>query len=250
MRLHILSDLHLEFADFAVQDVKPDVVILAGDIDVKARGVSWAARTFPDIPVLYVPGNHEYYGGAIPRLTEKMREQAKGTNVRVLDGDTTIINGVTFLGATLWTDFELEGNIARSTSAAAAGMTDYRRIRVSPRFRRLRPVDTIGWHHGYLRRFRDSLSAAVHPVVVITHHAPSPQSLHRSWEGDPLNPAYASDLRAFVEGSKATLWVHGHIHCFSDYQIGRTRVLCNPRGYPDEPGIGFRKDFVVDLGEE
>lgn len=102
MRIHLLSDLHHEFSPFSPQVPDADVVILAGDIDVKTRGVAWAKQAFSG-PVLYVPGNHEYYGGHLSYTLQKMR-MAQDDRVRVLDRDEVIIAGVRFLGATMWTD--------------------------------------------------------------------------------------------------------------------------------------------------
>ena len=78
------------------------------------------------------------------------------------------------------------------------------------------------------------------PVVVVTHHAPSALSLgHDLQFQDAVRAAYASNLEELVAGSGAALWVHGHIHRAADYSVGGTRVICNPRGYPDEPGTGI-----------
>jgi predicted phosphodiesterase len=98
MRIRVYSDLHLEFGPFdPPSSADVDVVVLAGDIDVKGRGVAFAER-FP-CPVVYVPGNHEYYGGSIPRLTEKLKEAARGSHVHVLDGDSVVLGGTRVLGA-------------------------------------------------------------------------------------------------------------------------------------------------------
>ena len=69
MRIHLLSDLHNEFSSFVPVLLDCDLVILAGDIDLKSRGVEWAKKTF-SVPVLYVPGNHEFYGGHLTHTLE------------------------------------------------------------------------------------------------------------------------------------------------------------------------------------
>lgn len=96
MRIHVLSDLHLEFSPFAPQVTAADVIILAGDIHVKGRGVPWARQAFEG-PVLYVPGNHEFYGGHLSHTLASMRAEAD-TRVRVLERDDVVINGTRFLG--------------------------------------------------------------------------------------------------------------------------------------------------------
>lgn len=109
MKALILSDLHLEFAPFEpAPDLEFDVVILAGDIHSPAkRAVQWAADTFRGKSVVYLPGNHEYYDGRLDTTLAEARRAADGSNVHVLDGDELVIDGVRFLGATLWTDFAL-----------------------------------------------------------------------------------------------------------------------------------------------
>lgn len=72
MKLHILSDIHLEFQEFDPPDVGANVIILAGDIHVKNKGIRWALDKLPKVPILYVLGNHEYYGKAIPKHLDKI----------------------------------------------------------------------------------------------------------------------------------------------------------------------------------
>lgn len=83
--------------------------------------------------------------------------------------------------------------------------------------------------------------------IIVTHHAPSLRSIPKSYRTDSLSAAYASHLDSFVESSGAKLWIHGHIHTQQDYMIGNTRVICNPRGYPNEPNEDFIQDLVVDI---
>src|SRR5688500_19207056 len=106
VRLHILSDLNHEFGEIVPPIVDGDVVVLAGDIAVRVKGVAWAIAASRGRPVIYVPGNHEYYGDSIPRLTEKLRAAGAGSGVHVLDREEIIVDGTRFLGATLWTDSE------------------------------------------------------------------------------------------------------------------------------------------------
>ncbi len=110
MRLHILSDVHLEFAPYTPPAVSTDVVVLAGDIDVGCNGVAWAAEHFPTSTVLYVLGNHEYYRQAHASHIARVKKRAKGTNVVVLENDAVVVDDTLFLGCTLWTDFNLFGD--------------------------------------------------------------------------------------------------------------------------------------------
>jgi Icc-related predicted phosphoesterase len=248
MRIRILSDLHLEFGSFTLPEVQADAVILAGDVHVGVKGIAWCREQFPDTPVIYVPGNHEYYGGAMPRLTGKLREAAAGSLISVLENNAVEIAGVTFLGATLWTDFRLLGDPLLASREAGQVMNDYRRIRVNPSYRRLKPEDTIIWHRSSRRWLGDRLAEPLpRPVVVVTHHAPSALSLKNQEPPDLVDAAFASRLDDLVASSGTALWVHGHIHRAVDYCIGGTRVICNPRGYPDEPVPKFDPALVVEI---
>jgi Icc-related predicted phosphoesterase len=248
MRLHILSDLHLEFEPFTPPAVEADVVILAGDVIPGRDGVKWALKTFPDRPVIYVLGNHEFYGQKLQKHLKELHEMAAGTNVHVLENESCTIGDVVFLGATLWTDFALNGDPVMSELIAQTSINDFMEIRTLPRYRRLKPSDTRRFHlesRGWLAD--QLLDHHSRKTVVVTHHAPSRESIAPAFEHDPCNPAFASDLSRFIVETEARLWVHGHIHHFSDYTLGRTRVLANPRGYPRESRASFDPGLVVEV---
>jgi predicted phosphodiesterase len=249
VRLHVLSDLHLEFGPVALPDVDADAVVLAGDISVGLRGIEWASRAFAGRPILYVPGNHEYYGHTYPRFLEKMRGRALELGVVLLSDGAVTIGGVRFLGATLWTDFELAGDRRLAEATAQEVMVDFKKIRVDPSFRRARPRDAQLWHV-QSRRWLEREFGTPHPggTMVITHHAPSSRSLAAARPRPPVDAAYASDLEELVERSGVDCWVHGHTHRCVDYRLGATRVVSNQRGYPDEPVERFNPALVVEVG--
>ena len=247
LRIHVLSDLHNEFEPYKPPKVDCDLVILAGDVEVGMKGLAWIEAAFPGKTVIYVAGNHEYYGHALPVLTNKLRKGREGSLIRFLECDTISLAGIRFLGCTLWTDFGVWGNRAASLDAARTTMTDYRRIRVSPRYRKLRPSDTLAFHAGSRTWLRKSLKDSAEPTVVVTHHAPSPRSLVPGSELDPTSGAFASRLDDWIEDSGILLWIHGHTHHCVDYRIGGTRILSNQRGYPDQPADGFRPDLVLEV---
>ena len=115
MRLNILSDLHLSQGALELPDNDADLVILAGDVARPRQAASWAARLAK--PVLYVPGNHEFYDGSIGDTVDELKRFCAGTNIRVLDNEEINVEGVRFLGTTLWTDFMLFGEGAKRVAA-------------------------------------------------------------------------------------------------------------------------------------
>jgi predicted phosphohydrolase len=248
MQLHVLSDLHLEFAPFQPPKANAEVIVLAGDIHTGMNGFKWILEAFPRRPVIYVLGNHEFYGQRIPKLTDELKAAAAGCSIHVLENDRVEIGDLVFLGATLWTDFRLNGDHVLAELTAQTGMMDFRRIRVSPSFRRFRPVDARRFHAQSLEWLRRQIKEARgRKVVVVTHHAPSPQSIPAQFSSDPLNPAFASNLEPLIAESGAVLWIHGHIHYHADYTVGSTRVLANPRGYPQETLTGFDPSLTVEV---
>lgn len=246
-----MSDLHQEFGEVGVPDAACDCVVLAGDVSTKLSGLKWIHRRFPDFPVVYICGNHEFYGDKLPRLTEKLRDLCRGTHVHFLEDNAVEVGGYWFFGCTLWTDLALHGDWEEGAMEAGESMNDYRRVRNSKKaFTHLKPRDTRALHLASLHameRFLESHDPA--RTVVVTHHAPSALSLpeHRKWQ--VLSCAYASHLDDFVRKHEPLLWIHGHIHHTSDYLIGRTRVIANPRAYPEAPNEGFDARLVIDLDE-
>lgn len=256
LRALILSDLHLEFGGMPRNWTPPtadeiDVVIAAGDLATGVVGVIWLARHFPEVPCIYVPGNHEFYGRRrYRRHIEKMKAKADdlGARVFVMDNEQVVVGDVRVLGATLWTDFDLHGNWPLAMQAAQREMNDYQQIDLVQQ-QRLTAEDTRRLHLES-RFFLNETLRCPHdgPTVIVTHHAPSERSSHKRFAGSPLNPAYASRLEPLMLEWEPALWVHGHMHDSSDYQIGETRVICNPRGYAGhELNPNFNPRLIVNL---
>lgn len=248
MKIHLLSDLHLEFGKMPRSYAAPecDVVVLAGDIATGVVGVMWAAETFK-VPVVYVPGNHEYYGKRIyAEHLQRLRDKASGTNVTVLNNDSITIGDVTFLGATLWTDHDLYGAAPLSRRVAQEKMYDYKTICISERT--LLTAEDTELLHKESRYFLSEALRQPGRKVVITHHAPSEMSCLPKYKGDTLTPGFASRLENLICDTSPLLWVHGHMHNSSDYTICDTRVVCNPRGYVGhELNADFNPTFVVEI---
>jgi len=231
MKIHVLSDLHLGFQRFVPPATTADVVVLAGDIAPPHQTVAFAACFGK--PVLYVPGNHEYYGAVLPSARGDLPGLTVGTSVNVLDDSEVVIAGVRFLGATLWTDLALFGTGERGRLAEQTVwqcMRDYQYIELAPGTV-LTPEATLACHRASLA-FLERALARPHPgpTVVVTHHAPSPRSIHPRLAGALINAAYASDVERLF-GPHVPLWIHGHTYNSFDYTLNGTRVVCNPRGY-------------------
>jgi predicted phosphodiesterase len=247
MRLHVLSDLHTEYADFDVPKTDAKVVVLAGDIGVGTAAMDWVAQQTLSLPVVYVPGNHEYYGQDI-NSTDRLAAVAP-ENVRVLADKDCVIDGVRFLGSTLWTDFKFDGDgeawFARERAKRL--IEDFTAIRNGNR--PFTPEDSVDLHRRGLAWLVDQLEKGHEgPTVVVTHHLPAARSVASRYRNDPLNPSFASRLEGIIEKYHPTLWIHGHTHVACDYEIYGTRVVCNPRGYPGESTAkGFTPGLVVKI---
>jgi len=146
MRIRVLSDLHLEFRPLELSEVPADVVVLAGDTAPGPMGVRWARERFPRTPVVYVAGNHEAYGHSLPSLYELLRREAAGSTVHVLEEEAVELDGVEFLGCTLWTDQALFGDPVATGGHLEAGMNDYRVVWSTARGERWTAADARSAH--------------------------------------------------------------------------------------------------------
>lgn len=254
MKVNILSDLHLGVSGLDRPHNDADVVILAGDIARPRQAASWALGF--DRPVLYVLGNHEFYGSSIEGAADELKRLCAGSHVQVLDESEIVIDGVRFLGATLWTDFMLFGPGDARTAAIAEAqrlMRDFSRIRTGEAAGALfTPDDSAALferHAGWLARRLDAPHAG--PTVVITHHAPSSGSIHSRFADSLLNACFVSDAQRLVGADRVQLWIHGHTHDSFDYVLNGTRIVCNPRGYAKDGANEnplFDPDLVIEVG--
>jgi Icc-related predicted phosphoesterase len=193
----------------------------------------WILEQWAQPQVIYVPGNHEFYHNTFPDLIDELRRKSRGTNVHLLENDSVAIDGFRFFGSTLWSDMNLFGDPEASMTAAASGMNDYHVIRSSTTSRALDPQETVQWHQQSAKKLADFLADRkdFEKSIVITHCTPSEQSIPKRFQGHPLTPAFASNMEDFIRKHQPRLWIHGHTHDSFDYTIGKTRIICNPRGY-------------------
>lgn len=225
-----------------------DLVILAGDINLGTKGIEWIKSTITDVPAIYVLGNHEYYKGSYPKTLNAIRNSASDSNVHVLENKAVVIEDITFHGATLWTDFALLGDSRLNGSTCQGKMNDYKMIRRDPSYSKLRSIDTYVIHQVSLKWLQSSLeSSTTKKNIVVTHHAPSPLSIPKEYKDDILSSAYASNLEPMILQYQPQFWIHGHIHTPIKYEVGNTKVICNPHGYMNEPYNGFEKNLVIEI---
>lgn len=234
MNIQVASDLHLEFLErrfpgerIIEPEPEADILVLAGDIHNGTKGLTSFAN-WP-VPIVYVAGNHEFYGNAWDQTRADLRKNCADSNIHFLDNDCFEFKGVRFLGCTLWTDFRQNGfTQTQCMSAVEVALNDYHVIHTQDGT--LRARDTLA-DHEQSRRWLERKLAKPYPgkTVVVTHHGPHPQSIHPKYCGNQINAGFVSDLTPLVQ--KADLWLHGHVHDSFDYQVGKCRVVANPAGY-------------------
>jgi Icc-related predicted phosphoesterase len=255
MRLWVFSDLHVNFASMDTPIAVPnaDVCVVAGDICVKGpdRSIKWLIeRVALHMPVVFVSGNHEYYHTSIEEGLAAGRTAAAASNVHFLENEALEINGVHFAGCTLWTDFELMGHRPFAMYHAELVVSDYHEVRLTGRSgRRLRASHTVRMHRESRAFIEDFLERHGRDrTVVVTHHAPSRRAIAHHYPTELTSAAFASDLDRLIIEKGPALWVHGHLHEPQTYMLGHTRILCNPRGYPDEQSFSdFDFSLVIDV---
>jgi len=282
MKIKLVSDLHLEFADYNIKnDEGCDVLILSGDIMViqdlhdhpetsygmysnanladLGRRQQTALRfrdflkrcSFQFPHVVYVAGNHEFYHGEFHKGIGYLREECnKFPNIYFLERDMQYIEGVLFVGGTLWTDCNKGDPLTLHTLTDM--MNDFRVIRNDDLgYTKLRPAHIMSRHRSTLEYIKQIVDAnRDRKCVVVGHHAPSYQSIGEQYKNDTLmNGGYASDLSEFIlDRPQIKLWTHGHMHQTFDYMIGDTRVVCNPRGYESHGEVsGWNPNLVLEI---
>lgn len=228
MRIQYFSDVHLEFGDCRFPQTDAEVLVAAGDIGPLhfKNPIKWLAQA--PVPLVYVAGNHEYYEGDMVHTLAKLRRHAAHyPNVHFLERDTVEINGVRFIGTTLWTDYN-DSDVELMTSLHQR-VNDFRMIKLGGR--ELTPIDVLKTHNSALAWLLFELGKPyAGKTVVVTHHAPSQLSWPRG-DNDPLMHAYCSSLARLAVRYPIDLWIHGHIHTQCEYYDDKLRVACNARGY-------------------
>lgn len=258
MKIRLTSDLHINFYKdglregfkFALPTLKEDketTLVVAGDISE-----SFDALDFIDIlskrfkNVVFCLGNHDYYDSSIKAMHEKAKKFAeRKNNVYFLEKSSVEIDGVTFAGGTLWSDFALFNTPAISSDLCRYHMNDYQYI-FKEKELRLMPQDTIDEFNSTIE-FLKTLKGT-DKLVVVTHHAPSSKSVKIDMVWNSVSPAYASNLDDFIKELKPKYWLHGHLHGYSRYYIGDCQVVQNCFGYYKHSENGmYNSNLILDI---
>lgn len=247
MKALVISDLHLEHGyPFTIDKIDGvDILILAGDIGSFNHHYEFIKDCTTKYTVLYVLGNHEFYGHSLSEV-KAFWSATQLNNFHFLDNKSIVIDNIQFIGATLWTDFDKENPMVMFN--AKRSINDFSKI-----------INATNDGHisasEILTEFKTSSNFIQQELakdnglkkVVITHHSPSYQSVSDKYRGHPVNPLFASNLDNVIGYSGAVAWIHGHMHNSSDYVIGDTRVIANPRGYGKENESNFNPHFILDI---
>ena len=261
MKVKVVSDLHLECCEYEHELPnlgEGEVLILGGDIlcarHFKKDGnfhknyERFVKRCYDNFDhILYIAGNHEAYGYNYEGSWNVLKEHL-GNHFHIMEDSVVKIRDWVFIGSTFWTDFRNENALEMMESSQC--MNDYKTIRITSKYRKMNPNDTLGFHKKSKQFLLEQLQLFKNKKIwVMTHHAPSYQSVHEKFKSSGIaNGAYVSDLDSLIlEHPEIRVWSHGHTHTSFDYKIGHCRVVCNPRGYyPLEMNPDFNPDFEID----
>ena len=247
MKIRVLSDIHFEFytvndlTEKFIQEILPEnddsdtILIMAGDMCTFNKTETF--KKFLDCvhkrfhTILYVIGNHEYYHSNYT-LDQNHTLFDEYKNLKILNNKSIIINDVKFVGSTLWSDCNNKNPIF--INKVEQGLNDFWVIARNIKEKRVR-FDVNYMLEEFdkgIKFIASEIENSKHKTVVITHHAPSFESVDEQFKGSDINGGFGSELSEFILAHEPDIWIHGHMHNSSDYMIGGTRVIANPRGYP------------------
>lgn len=243
MKIRLLSDLHTEFRlpykTHAMSVYKgEDVLVLAGDIASGSTNTMDVIKFYKDLGfphIVYVPGNHEYYGTSFDDFNDKMQDKCAAVEgVHFLNPGSVVIDGVLFVGGTLWTNF---ANSFFSLKYCGRNINDFHAIKD------FTPQDAVDLYNAHLEYIKQQYEMrGDKKVVVVTHFLPATECIAPRYRGpDLLNDYFANNLGSWIADMQNTTWLFGHTHDATDIVLGDTRVVANPHGYYTamNDGIGF-----------
>jgi predicted phosphodiesterase len=253
-KIQFISDLHLEHNSKRIKpDILPDtdILVLAGDIHTKPESLPKFFRRIQkqkDIPIIYVMGNHEYYGHIFPDVRKEYYKACQEVeNVYMLEKAVLFLNNIRFIGTALYSDL----SNPLEAMAVQQGLTDFRTVTTQDeRFTGYGSFTAMHWHQEYLqcrefiknellREYDDG------PTVVVTHFAPSLKLIPDMFKSSNLNAGFYSNCEALIYAGMPDVWIYGHSHSDIDIEIGNTKVVANQAGYRHEGGKWKNKVIEV-----
>jgi predicted phosphodiesterase len=265
MKIQILSDLHNEFIRSGVTDPKhkwsgsipetdADLIILAGDIDTGTKGAEWAVAESNRVArtIVYVPGNHEFYGYEYFKTCDAISSLCKDSAVHCLNPGVLIQGDLRIIGATLWTDYRADVSVPQDLAMyyVEKALADHRKItfKSKTKYRRFLPADAWGLHLKELSFIEEQLETPFPgKTVVVSHHGPHPVCQHPDYPVSEISSAFHSDLSRVIERYDVDIWVYGHTHANLDTVVFDTRIISNQAGYPGENVRDFDAGLTVEL---
>lgn len=241
MKIVILSDLHREIWKHWFPDIDygdPDVVCFLGDIGNGTEPLDYMkeVKTKYDCEILYVVGNHEFYHHQYDTMLVDIKTKAEEFGIRVLDNETVEINGHHFIGATCWTDYEVQPTVPAAMAMVVAkdGINDHRLIEwnMDEMFTPQHALEMNKVSKAFI--FDEIDRVGRDKAIVLTHHSPTKLSIASQFMGSPLNGAFCSDWDDLINEQGPRLWAFGHTHSDLDIEIGETRIVARQLGYPGE----------------
>lgn len=239
MIVQVLSDLHLEFhrdgGHSFLESLDPtgvDVLVVAGDVNTTTRDIANSLMSLCALypRVLFVAGNHEYYGSTVPEILHLLEGLDRDVaNFTWLSNREVEIDGVWFGGTTLW--------FPRSVDP----MVDLDRFAVND-FNLIR--EFIPWVYDSHRCAMEFLEEAPHLDVVVTHHIPTARCQAARFAGASINHYFLTDITPLIRKMAPKAWIFGHTHDRMWTTVGETLLVCNPFGYPHEQGASIRGRYI------
>lgn len=241
MKIQIMSDCHLEHRysqrpTYGLQfDATADILVIAGDLHFLMEGCRFLKDCGFKKDIIYVPGNHEYYGQVKDEVEAEAIDFCKNTRVRLLLNDTFVKQGVKFIGSTFWTDFNIFNDVTLGMRSCLTGLNDFRVIKLNQK-QTWTPTDHLNAHLVAREFVLNELKKTDHSgsIVIVTHHGPSIKSVEDRYRFDSITSGFVSNMEKLIRHFKPALWIHGHTHHRKMYQIDKTEIICYPYGYPNE----------------
>lgn len=243
MRIQLLSDLHLETEVFVPEPAPgAELLVLAGDICSRWDGFE-RFRDWP-VPVIVVPGNHEFDQRELRDALPALRRHCAALGLRVLERERLVLTDragqrIRLVATVRWSDFDVFGDAGRDKALRAATYyVQVMRARCDGRTFdaaavRDESLACRAWLTRELARPSGDRGEHWDRTVAITHYAPSLRSLDPRYGRQPGTASFCNADDDLLPAAQT--WLHGHLHCRHDYTVdhalGSTRVVSNARGH-------------------